>query len=122
MALLHFANLAPSAKKGDLLAIHEDGHNFHTAESMPSWIEKHGDNSGWGYIFSVVSITDKTKTELDYLMNDVVLVAGTAEEEYQKKYYFIEPEVGSPFWNELRHKGIVHITFSQFEPYIRERS
>jgi hypothetical protein len=115
MAKLHFSNMAPSSKKATLLSVLDDSHVFTRNETMQASFEFHGNSSYWKYYFSLVMITNKTKEELEYLLDEIFL---EPMNDYIKKYKFIEPPVGSEFYNLLRNTGQLSVTFTEFEQYI----
>ena len=116
MAQLHFANLAPSEKKGTLLSVLDDNHVFTRNETMQAHIESGGLIENWPYVFSLVIIADKTKAELEYLLNDVRFDAVSGE--FINKYKFKEPVYDSAEYWTMRNTGQIAMTFAEFEPYI----
>ncbi len=116
MAKLHFANLAPSSKKTTLLSVLSDDHVFKRNDTMQEYIAYHGSSDGWKYNFSLIIITDKTKEELDYLIDEIFL---TPSAESINKYTFIEPVYDSVEYWIMRNTGQISLTFAEFQQYVR---
>ncbi len=116
MVQLHFANLAPSAIKATMLSILGADHVFTRNETMQAYIAFYGTREGWTYPFSLIIITDKTKEELQHL-EDVIYLAPS--DSYINKYTFVEPEYDSADYWTLRNTGQIHLTFAEFEKYMR---
>lgn len=110
MAALLFANLAPSANKAELIGVFDDTHRFSRNERMKEWIDSGGKKEDWNYYFSVIYITDKTKTELTHLMSEL--------DDGSKAYKFSEPDRASQEWQELRENGETSMTYSKAGAFI----
>lgn len=115
MAKLHFSNMVTSSKKGTLLSISDDSHVFTHNETMQAHIDFFGNADNWKYPFSLVIITDKTKEELGYLLEQVFLEPSSV---LIDKYKFIEPEYDSADYWTMRNTGQITMTFAEFEPYV----
>lgn len=113
---LLFSNLAPSAKKGELIAVMDINHPISPKMSMLKHIEAGGTAQNWPRVFSSVIITDRDKHELLYLIDDVRFDAVTGD--YVKKYKFTHPAYGTARWNSLYETGEVHISFDEFSAYV----
>lgn len=83
---------------------------------MQAHIDAYGSANGWAYQFSLVIITDKTKTELDYLTEEIYL---SPSDEIINKYTFIEPEYDTSDYWKMRNTGQIVLTFAEFEKYMR---
>ena len=114
-AALHFANLAPSAKKTTLLSVLDGEHKFSHKETMQAHLSNGGLIDTWPYYFSLVIISDKTKSELEYLTEEVYLEPSN---ESTPKYKFLEPEYDTSEYWEMRNTGQIILTFAEFEPFI----
>lgn len=111
-AALHFANLAPSAKKTTLLSVLPGDHKFGKQETMQSYIESGQDKSTWAYPFSLVIIKDAEPSEMEYLLDEIQV-----DGEWVRKYSFSEPPKSSPAWNALRYTGQIEITKAEFKVF-----
>jgi len=113
---LHFSNLAPSAKKTTLLSVTDGNHVFTHNETMQSYMSHHGSSVGWGYFFSLVIVTDKTKEELEYLLEEIFLEPSN---DLVSKYTFLEPEYDTTDYWTIRNTGQIALTFAEFQQYMR---
>lgn len=86
---------------------------------MNAFVEHYGEakRTSWGYHFSLVIITDRTKEELGYLLDAVELTP--MPDGYVNKYTFVEPDYGTEDYWTMRSEGQISLTFSEFEKYIR---
>ena len=114
MALLHFSNLAPSAPKGKLLSVLHDDHGLSPKMNMKKFITSSGSSETWPYTFSTVFITDKTKEDLDYLLEEIILFNNSTV----RKYTFTEPAKDTEHYSILKSTGEIYLTFAEFEQYI----
>lgn len=67
--------------------------------------------------FALITISDKTESELLYLTEPLV-IDGTPE---KSKWYFVEPAKDSPDWAELFTTGEITKTWVELSPYLKER-
>lgn len=122
MAVIIVSNQSNIAK-GEIVTIVEDSHQFTHNECMAEWISKGNSPQAWFRTFSLVRVTDKTKSELDYLTEPLYNNA-TAEREILniRKWFFIEPPEQSPHYIDLLDSGEVSTMFEECLPYLRERT
>lgn len=111
---------------GEIIAIVEDTHIFSPVESLGSWkaADPLNTRDNWNRLFTIVKVTDKTKDELAYL-NDPLLLAGAVPPEAhpsgQKKWYFSTPVNGEPAYDALNQTGEITCPFTVAEAYLLER-
>ena len=116
MVKLHFSNNAPSSKKTTLLSVSHDSHVFTRNETMQAHADFFGGVDNWKYPFSLVIVTDRTKEELEYLLDQVFLEPSNT---IINKYTFIEPMLDSEHYSILKNTGQIYLTFTEFQPYMR---
>ena len=105
--------------KGEISSVSTPDTNYTHNESLSAWLVKFPNRptSEYHRNFSIIKASDKTKKELDYL-TDAVIING----EPFNKWYFLEPDSSSPEWIELFQTGEITKPFDEISPYLRERT
>jgi len=109
-AALLFSNLAPSVSKAYLLGVFDGNHKFGKRERKSEWSAQGGSPDGWGRSFTVICISDKNKSDLEYLLE--------VDEDGQRLNTFTIPEDLTPDNIEMYQTGEMTRTFTQVEQYI----
>lgn len=95
-------------------------------DSMQAWINSGETKESWNRFTSLVYVTDKSLTEISYLLDPVL--SDELDEDgnqiviHNRKWYWSEPDPSNPFYQELFINGEVHITYNEMLPYLRERA
>ena len=103
-----------SVERADIIALFDGDHKWGARETMSAWVLAGNNKEDWDRSFSLVIVTDKTKSDLSYLSD-------TLPNE-KSKYYFAEPVNTDPLYIELFINGQVSRPFDVVTTYIRERS
>lgn len=110
-----------SYPKGYILAILESDHIFSPNETLNAWVKAGNAPENWGRSFTLVKITDKSRSELLYLLDPYVLIGVDSSVINGRKYSFIEPEKDSLLYNDLYDDGEAEAVWSVAKPYLVER-
>jgi hypothetical protein len=108
--------------RGYIIAIVDESHTFSHKETLAEHLNNGGSIETWQRPFSLINITDKTKKELEHLLEPYVLYATDPPEEVGRKYSFIEPSIDSELYESLLNTGEVSVNFATAEQYIVTRS
>lgn len=107
-------------KKGEILLIENSIHIWTHNETLAAWRSKFPKKLLREYHrnFSLIKVSDKTKSELLYLCEPVIIDNNPVA----NRWFFVEPQQGSAQWQELFTLGETTKTFAEIEPFIREFS
>lgn len=122
---------------GEIVAIVDELHVFSPQETLSSWemSAAPNDRSNWNRNFTLVRVTDKTKEELGYLTEPLML----PEEDWSvdpetgqpgpetdpsglRKWHFAIPPEGSGEYNALNQYGEIECPFSVCMPLLIDRA
>ena len=103
-----------SVTKTDIILIADGDHVWGTRETMASWVASGNSKGDWDRVFSLVIVTDKTKEDLNYLLDELPDGRG--------KYHFLEPQVANPLYIDLYNNGQAEAVFDVVNQYILERT
>lgn len=117
MAVITISNTS-SVPRAEILCINESDHKFSKNESMKEWIGSGESAESWSRLVTQVYITDKTKSQVEYLLEPLVDHQTSPPVKVSNKYYFSEPDANSPLWQEMYLTGEAHATFETVGPFI----
>jgi hypothetical protein len=105
---------------GEISLIEDDNVLWTHNETLTAWLVKFPDRdiSEYHRNFTLIKVTDRTKAQLLYLGEAVVI----DENPITNRWFFVEPDKTSEQWQELFITGEVSKTFAEIEPYLREFS
>ena len=110
-------------QRAEILAIVDDKHTLTKNESMKTWIESGGTFETLNRFTSIINIIDKTKEELEYLLEPLLnMVTIEPEILHNRKWYFLEPAKTSELYIFLYSTGEVSVIFNDILPYLKERT
>lgn len=98
---------------GEIITIQPIDFTFSKNETFSEWVKKGENPEAWSRLFSLVIVTDKSMSELQYL-ND-------SYSDTVKKWLFTVPERGSIEFQELYETGEIKRNYSDVLPYLKER-
>ena len=70
----------------EILCINESSHKFSKNESMKEWVAAGNNPEDWNRLVTQVYVTDKTKAELEYLLEPLVTYVTNPPQIIGKKY------------------------------------
>ena len=108
--------------KGYILAVLESNHAFSPNETLKEWVKSGNAPESWGRSYTLVKITDKSKAELQYLLDPFLIYATNPPESDGRKYSFIEPAKDSLLYKDLLDDGEAESTWAIASPYLIERA
>ena len=109
-----------AGEKGAIAVIADETQTWTCNETLAQWIKDFPRRSFLEYHrnFTLIIVTDKTKEQLQYLVDNLIVDG----KPIGNKWYFVEPSRTSPEWTELYHTGQTRKTFSEIQPFLRERT
>lgn len=102
-----------SIAKAEIILIEKDIHKWGYMESMQEWLDSGNTFESWPRTFSIVKVTDKSKEELQYLLEE--------NQQGLNKYHFIEPAQDTEIFQTLYLAGEYESNWSVVSQYIAER-
>lgn len=85
-------NIANSWSTGDVMCVVPDSHIFGKLESKTQFINSGQNPNDWPRQFVIINISDATKEEFDYLLDD---------NEDGRRYFLTPQGSNSPYYNQL---------------------
>ncbi len=122
MAIVFISNNS-NIPRAETITVTESDHELGKRDSMQSWISSGESINDWNRLTSLIYVTDKTKAELDYLLDPLISFV-TIEPEVlnPRKWYWSEPEIESPFYQSMLNTGEIHTVWANASPYLLERT
>ena len=102
-----------SVSKAEIIIVLPSDHVFGYGESMQEWIKSGRLKSDWTRTFSIVIVDDADPIYISKL-NEYL-------SDGRRKYYFRDPDVTDPIFQELYNNGEVHSTMIETDSYLIER-
>jgi hypothetical protein len=105
--------------KGEIATLSNIKNNWTNKETFKSWLASNPNEPTANYhrSFSLLTITDKTVTDLEFITSPLVL----NESVISNKWYFIEPSKTSEDWLELFNTGEISKAWASVLPFLKER-
>lgn len=106
--------------QGEISLVEDDISKWTHNETFKAWLVKFPTRPVGEYHrnFTLIKVTDKTKAELLYLCDAVIV----DDNPVANRWFFVVPPVDSPEWQELFTTGETSKTFAEVLPYLREFS
>ena len=105
-----------------ILVLREDDHAWSKNETMQAWIESGGTSENWPRRFSLVIVTDKTASELKFLLDQKLVTNADGElEGLGNRYHFSEPTPDNEIWQTLYNTGEYSAPWAVVAQYIVDR-
>ena len=147
MAIIFISNTS-SVPRAETIDVTESNITLGKNDSMQSWITSGETKESWNRFTSLVYITDKTQSEVAYLLEPLLtpaldddgnftykpvydedenIIEGEQGDQIfdvlnNRKLHWAEPDPSNPFYQELFINGEVHVTHDQILPYLIERN
>ena len=122
MAIIFISNNS-NIPKAETITITESDHVLCKGDSMQAWIAHGGTIETWNRLTSLVYITDKTKADVEYLLEPLINNTKVEPEIlHDRKWYWSEPDPENPFYQSLYFAGEVHVTHDEILPYLLGRT
>ncbi len=104
---------------GDIIGVVGVEHSFSKNETLDSWIDNGGDFDSWVAKFAVITVTDKSVDDLDFLLAPLLSGEGVPME--GGAYYFAVPDESTEEYHELYYTGGVVAQWDKVSEYMRTR-
>lgn len=121
MAVIVVSNTSNIARS-EILTIKDSDHVFAKNESMKAWIESGEEKEKWSRLTTLVYVTDKTKSEIEFLLEPLIDFNQTPPTKISNKYHFQEPDPANEIWIEMYQTGETHQPFAVIEQFLVERT
>ena len=107
------------ATKGEIVAVLPGDHVFGALETLAA----HGDRDTWNRHFTVVRVTDKSKSELAHLVRRLPIAGGVEPiPGTTGRYWFDSPAPSDPEYSPLNDTGEIECAWSTAAAFLRERT
>lgn len=116
MAVIMICNVC-NAPRGKIVTIKDDSHVFTKNESKQEWIDSGESAETWSDLTYLFYVTDKTKSQLDYLTDATIDFTQEIPIPVGDLYRFDLPTSGT-FFDTIDLNGEYHDTWSVYEPYL----